>query len=68
MATSVSASASKPIEKQDHQRGRPHGIRELWREFIAIAFNSYRPELHYMRGPGPAWRAKHGERPPVHSQ
>jgi hypothetical protein len=21
-------------------------------------FNSYRPELHYMRGPGPKWRAK----------
>ena len=20
---------------------------------------SYRPELHYMRGPGPKWRAKH---------
>ncbi|MCL2713817.1 MAG: hypothetical protein FWD68_04275 [Alphaproteobacteria bacterium] len=20
----------------------------------------YRPELHYMRGPGPAWRAKYG--------
>lgn len=20
----------------------------------------YRPELHYMRGPGPKWRAKHG--------
>ncbi len=20
----------------------------------------YRPELHYMRGPGPAWHAKHG--------
>jgi hypothetical protein len=20
----------------------------------------YRPEAHYMRGPGPAWRAKHG--------
>jgi hypothetical protein len=19
----------------------------------------YRPELHYMRGPGPKWRAKH---------
>ncbi|MCP1831045.1 MULTISPECIES: hypothetical protein [Bradyrhizobium] len=19
----------------------------------------YRPEAHYMRGPGPAWRAKH---------
>lgn len=22
--------------------------------------NSYRPELHYMRGPGPKWQAKHG--------
>jgi hypothetical protein len=21
---------------------------------------SYRPERHYMRGPGPKWRAKHG--------
>ncbi len=20
---------------------------------------AYRPEAHYMRGPGPAWRAKH---------
>jgi hypothetical protein len=23
-------------------------------------FDPYRPELHYMRGPGPKWRAKHG--------
>jgi hypothetical protein len=22
-------------------------------------FDSYRPELHYMRGPGPKWREKH---------
>ncbi len=22
-------------------------------------FAGYRPERHYMRGPGPAWRAKH---------
>ena len=22
-------------------------------------FGSYRPERHYMRGPGPKWRAKH---------
>jgi hypothetical protein len=22
----------------------------------------YRPELHYMRGPGPKWREKHGQR------
>lgn len=23
--------------------------------------DSYRPELHYMRGPGPKWREKHQE-------
>ena len=26
-------------------------------------FDHYRPELHYMRGPGPKWREKHGEAP-----
>jgi hypothetical protein len=25
----------------------------------------YRPELHYMRGPGPKWRAKHQTRHPA---
>ena len=34
-------------------------LRVFWRQFFARAFNPYRPELHYMRGPGPAWRAKH---------
>jgi hypothetical protein len=34
-------------------------FRAFWRRFIATAFNPYRPELHYMRGPGPACRAKH---------
>jgi hypothetical protein len=35
-------------------------------DFASVAYNlimdvrdSYRPELHYMRGPGPKWRAKH---------
>ncbi len=23
------------------------------------AFDPYRPELHYMRGPGPKWRERH---------
>jgi hypothetical protein len=26
---------------------------------IGTVCNPYRPELHYMRGPGPKWRAKH---------
>jgi hypothetical protein len=28
-------------------------------------FDSYRPELHYMRGPGPRWREKHANVPVV---
>jgi hypothetical protein len=32
----------------------------LWRSFLRDAFDPYRPELHYMRGPGPKWHAKHG--------
>jgi len=28
-------------------------------------FDSYRPERHYMRGPGPKWREKHGEAVPA---
>jgi hypothetical protein len=27
---------------------------------VQNARDSYRPELHYMRGPGPRWREKHG--------
>jgi hypothetical protein len=30
-----------------------------WRRLIGLARNAYRPELHYMRGPGPKWHAKH---------
>jgi hypothetical protein len=26
---------------------------------VDFASNPYRPELHYMRGPGPKWHAKH---------
>jgi hypothetical protein len=29
-------------------------------EMAPGVFDSYRPELHYMRGPGPKWREKHG--------
>ncbi|QOG16976.1 MULTISPECIES: hypothetical protein [Bradyrhizobium] len=40
-------------------------IKGFWKRFLATAFNPYRPELHYMRGPGPAWRAKHGIDAPI---
>jgi hypothetical protein len=41
--------------------------REMGRRLFAAitrrqqdVLDSYRPELHYMRGPGPRWREKHG--------
>ena len=33
-------------------------VRELWRTFEDL-FDPYRPELYYMRGPGPKWRERH---------
>jgi len=35
-------------------------VQSLLHEVGTGVFDSYRPELHYMRGPGPKWRAKHG--------
>lgn len=32
---------------------------ELWRTMTTDLFGTYHPERHYMRGPGPKWRAKH---------
>ncbi len=32
------------------------------RDVIITVGNPYRPELHYMRGPGPRWHAKHRRR------
>jgi hypothetical protein len=36
----------------------------FWRELTRDTVRPYRPEQHYMRGPGPAWRAKHGDELP----
>jgi len=35
-------------------------VADLWRSVSSELFTDYRPERHYMRGPGPKWRAKHG--------
>jgi hypothetical protein len=59
MATIASSSTSSAAESHDRQPGLIGEIREFWHQFIVAAFHPYRPEQHYMRGPGPAWRAKH---------
>ena len=34
-------------------------IADKARQFARFFSDTYRPELHYMRGPGPKWREKH---------
>ena len=36
-------------------------VADLWRTVTTDLFDSYHPEQHYMRGPGPKWRAKHDQ-------
>jgi hypothetical protein len=46
-----------------HRSGRPAIRRSVVariRGLLRRLSDPYRPELHYMRGPGPKWREKHG--------
>ena len=67
MATITSASLASSAGSRVGQSGSFTEIRAFWRQFFARAFNPYRPELHYMRGPGPAWHAKHMASSQLHS-
>jgi hypothetical protein len=66
MASITSASLPSPASRRDGTNPLAE-IRAFWRQFVARAFNPYRPELHYMRGPGPAWRAKQTATSRLHS-
>jgi hypothetical protein len=35
---------------------------DLLQSLARMLFDPYRPERHYMRGPGPKWQAKHAPR------
>ena len=58
MTMVTSDSLSGALGGRDRESGLLGEIRAFWRQFLVRAFDPYRPELHYMRGPGPAWRAK----------
>jgi hypothetical protein len=51
-ATSLAGFARKTAESASDFATVVHNL-------IMDVRDSYRPELHYMRGPGPKWRAKH---------
>jgi hypothetical protein len=58
--TDVTSIAAPAVAGRNGRPGPFEELRAFWSRFFATAFRPYRPELHYMRGPGPAWRAKHG--------
>jgi hypothetical protein len=60
MATLTSISLSAPAVHRDRSVALAE-VKGFWQQFFTRVFNPYRPELHYMRGPGPAWRAKYGD-------
>jgi hypothetical protein len=61
MATLTSISLPAPAVSHDVQSSALAELRASWQRVFRKVFNPYRPELHYMRGPGPAWRAKYGD-------
>ena len=37
----------------------PTKVSAAWQALTKALFDDYRPELHYMRGPGPKWHKKY---------
>jgi hypothetical protein len=37
------------------------GMYILIQKLVGVLLNRYRPELHYMRGPGPKWQERHAD-------
>jgi hypothetical protein len=60
MATITSEQLSSSMGSAKRNSRLASEFKAFWRQFFVRAFDPYRPELHYMRGPGPAWHAKHG--------
>jgi hypothetical protein len=58
MATIASGSLASPASHREARTNPLADIRAFFQQFLAKALDPYRPELHYMRGPGPACRAK----------
>jgi hypothetical protein len=53
--------AHRKVPRSEGGNGLAADVTEFLRLFKSMV-DPYRPELHYMRGPGPKWRAKHATR------
>jgi len=57
--------ASKAVRRSNRRQasGVLADLGELFHNLTKDLFDAYRPEQHYMRGPGPKWHAKHDPAP-----
>jgi hypothetical protein len=53
----------RKIAARRNAPGLAADLAELFQTLAKALFDPYRPELHYMRGPGPKWHAKHDRAP-----
>ena len=53
----------RKIAARRNAPGLAADIAELFQTLAKALFDPYRPELHYMRGRGPKWHAKHDRAP-----
>lgn len=60
MATAMNAMSALLHPSAPTGARRSGTARRMMERLIEKMRDPYRPELHYMRGPGPKWRAKHG--------
>jgi len=55
--------SKRKINRNPSPRRPQSGVAADFADFVQslarTLFDSYRPEQHYMRGPGPKWHAKH---------
>jgi hypothetical protein len=59
MPTALNESVNMRFKAEELGRSVYRSWSGLIRRMLTVVFVSYRPERHYMRGPGPKWREKH---------
>ena len=50
---------AKAKEMAQSDNALPASVSALRQALTKALFDDYRPEVHYMRGPGPKWHEKH---------
>src|SRR4029077_17040273 len=60
MSTPFTSYVTSVLLLNHHPTYGLNAVQRHWRRLVGSLSDPYRPELHYMRGPGPKWREKHG--------